>query len=841
MLRAEMQQEARRIVTSSLPITALRVANEAFLVNSTIERCPKTMMLRELVMNALESASAAPEGQRRVEIGALRVDGVAKLRIWNTGPGMSAAELHRICDLASSLHKQNALDRNFGMGAKVASLPSNKHALRYRSCRDGVVSEVTMGQRGGVYGRLPYRAAATPVEAEVDDVTERCRAEGEHDLSTDWTEVLLGGNRASQDTVHDPYDRDPAVDPLWVLDYLNHRFHTLPDDLTIRLQPGVAGPEEHVFRGMADRLTGLTRQETVTAMEGIRVHFAYDAREQAGVLPEPDGIVLSGQAGVIHRGEIYAPKRGQDWVMEAPIFGMPFGAKHFAVLVELPDDYAIRPDLYRQFLRFQHGAQRQLMLSDFAALVRAAIPDWLRDIIASYGPPQADYMSELEGELQDLLVQLGITAQSRALKPLTAPAPKEAAPPAAPRPPRFEVPPEIVQLREPVQIDEKGLQGRAARYYPQTHQIFVNLTYSAFVSMALELEQGFESAAGGELKPRLARELAEWAISRKISRAVIYSLGKRAIGWKPDEVERTQSPETLSVTADDYALVLEPARRRMAEMLGIETPGTAQAAQDTAFLSLRDRRLASDLVDAQQAARRALQTPNVNPAPILRRVSSIEMQRRNWDTALEWAKQAIAADQGDAGSYLHLSNVLVQQGALDEADAAVEQALAVDPRCAMRAARQRSIVAGKRRDLPMAVDWARRSVEAEPEDASAHSFLAALLLQQDAFEEANAALDRALALDPQQVARVYRLRSMIAQRQRDLPLAVDWAHQAVDADPTDAQLHNHLAGLLLQQGELDAAEDAAFEALRLGTGDVSAIRRQIEAIAARKQSLQAAD
>ncbi|MBO1080468.1 ATP-binding protein [Roseomonas haemaphysalidis] len=827
---------------SPLPITALRVANEAFLVNSTIERCPKTMMLRELVTNALESAAAAPEGHRRVEIGALPVEGARKLRIWNTGPGMSAAELHRICDLASSLHKQNALDRNFGMGAKVASLPSNKHGLRYRSCRDGVVSEVTMGQRGGIYGRIPYRVAGTPVESEVADVTEQCRAEGGYDLSADWTEVLLCGNRAEQDTLRDPYDRDPVVEPHWVLNYLHHRFHTLPDGLTLRLLPGVAGAEEHLFTGLAPRLDALTRRDSVAAMEGIRIHFAYDAREDAGTAAEPDGTVLSGQAAIVHRGEVYAARRGQDWVMDAPSFGMPFGAKHFTVLVELPDDYPLRPDLYRQFLRFQHGGQRQVMLSDFAAVVRAAIPAWLRDIIASYGPPQADYMSELEGELQDLLVQLGITAQPRGPRPVAAPRPAaEPATPPAPRPPRFEVPPEIVQLREPAQIDEKGLQGRAARFYPQAHQIFVNLTYSAFVSMAMELEHAFEAAPGGELKPRLARELAEWAISRKISRAIVYSLGKRTIGWKAEEIDRAQSPEALSIAADDFAVVLEPARRRMAEMLGIETPGAAEAVQDTAFLSLRDRRLASDLVDAQQAARRALQTPEVNAAPILRRVSAIEMQRRNWDTALEWARQAIAADQGDAASFLHLAGLLTQRGELDGAEAAVAEAEAADPRSAMRAARQRSVIAAQRRDIPGAVAWARRAVQAEPDNAAAHSFLAAQLLQQDAFEEAGAALDQALALDPHHAPRVFRLRSMVAQRQRDLPRAVDWAHQAVDAEPMDAQLHNHLAGLLLQQGELDAAEDAAFEALRLGTGDVSAIRRQIEAIAARKQSLQAAD
>ena len=44
-------------------VTALEVADEDFLIASLIERCPKSMMIRELMMNALEAAQHAPEGQ----------------------------------------------------------------------------------------------------------------------------------------------------------------------------------------------------------------------------------------------------------------------------------------------------------------------------------------------------------------------------------------------------------------------------------------------------------------------------------------------------------------------------------------------------------------------------------------------------------------------------------------------------------------------------------------------------------------------------------------------------------------------------------------------------------
>ena len=131
-------------------VTALEVLDEEFLVASLIERCPKTAMIRELMMNSVEAAQHAPPGRRLVEISSQLVDGVPKLTMWNTGPGMDAAELTRICNIASSIGKQKSLTGNFGMGAKVASLPSNQRGMRYRSCKNGRVHEVILCKRDGV-------------------------------------------------------------------------------------------------------------------------------------------------------------------------------------------------------------------------------------------------------------------------------------------------------------------------------------------------------------------------------------------------------------------------------------------------------------------------------------------------------------------------------------------------------------------------------------------------------------------------------------------------------------------------------------------------------------------
>jgi hypothetical protein len=206
-------------------ISPIQINDRAFLIASTIERCPKTMMLRELMMNALDAASFAPASQRYVIFRVKPFDGVPKLAIWNTGPGMDADELYQMCDLAASIRKDLGLAGNFGMGAKVASLPSNRLGLRYRSCKEQRVHEVILCERKGVYGRL-RRRAEDGTYSEVIDVTEIAATEG-LDLSYDWTEVLLLGNRHDQDTSRDPYNGDPKSEPQWLANALYYRFYRL--------------------------------------------------------------------------------------------------------------------------------------------------------------------------------------------------------------------------------------------------------------------------------------------------------------------------------------------------------------------------------------------------------------------------------------------------------------------------------------------------------------------------------------------------------------------------------------------------------------------------------------
>lgn len=589
---------------STSAVTALEVADGAFLVASLIERCPKAMMLRELMMNALEAAQYAPEGQRLVEISAVPFDGVAKLAIWNTGPGMGANELLRICDIASSLGKEKSLTGNFGMGAKVASLPSNQLGMRYRSCKQGKVHEVILGKREGTYGRLRRLDQETGERVEVVDVTDLAVADGKS-TELDWTEVVLLGNDAAQDTVADPYAGDPVQDTQWLATYLYHRFYRLPANVKVVLLRGTNKLNgNRQFEPIPSRLRHFEKSESVTLTNGMTVHYLYDAPYDKGTGHNKSisGAIASAVStcAVIYKNELYDVRKGRNWTFDAPIFGIPFGAKHISIHIELPEHFPVVPDAYRQFLRHAAGEQPHVSANDFAEIVRENRPVWLLELIKSFAPDSTS-SDDIRNELQNLLNHLRVRRVSPkvvAQGPITlatgsSPATDTAMgvgggggggdqqrpkstdlsilPSGAKRAEMFknlERAPDIILLREDAEIDEKGLRGRAGRYVMEASQLFINMQYSAIIEMKSQLEAEYADAHDPDLMRKLALQNAEDTMILRVGRTVVYALAKQMNKeWSQNDLATASSPESLSMSADDFGDAMQNVRRAIGKAL----------------------------------------------------------------------------------------------------------------------------------------------------------------------------------------------------------------------------------------------------------------------------------
>jgi len=127
---------------------------------------------------------------------------------------------------------------------------------------------------------------------------------------------------------------------------------------------------------------------------------------------------------------------------------------------------------------------------------------------------------------------------------------------------------EIIPLHDEAQIEDKGLKGKAARFYPEAGQLFVNMRYAAVDEMRKQLEIEYAAAPDPDSMRRMAVELAERTITIRVGRAVIFALAKQLNReWTAEDMTRAQSPESLSLAADDFVDALQNARRRMGQAL----------------------------------------------------------------------------------------------------------------------------------------------------------------------------------------------------------------------------------------------------------------------------------
>jgi hypothetical protein len=128
--------------------------------------------------------------------------------------------------------------------------------------------------------------------------------------------------------------------------------------------------------------------------------------------------------------------------------------------------------------------------------------------------------------------------------------------------------PEITLLRDDDQIEDKGLKGKAAKFYQDGGQLFVNMNYPAFTEMKQQLETEYAASTDPEAMRKLALELTERTIVIRVGRAVIFALAKQLNReWTTEDMARAHSPESLSLAADDFVDALQNARRRMGQVL----------------------------------------------------------------------------------------------------------------------------------------------------------------------------------------------------------------------------------------------------------------------------------
>ena len=128
--------------------------------------------------------------------------------------------------------------------------------------------------------------------------------------------------------------------------------------------------------------------------------------------------------------------------------------------------------------------------------------------------------------------------------------------------------PEIILLHEDSQIEEKGLKARAAKYYMEAGQLFINMQYPAISEMRALLESEYADAPDPEAMRLLAKQHSERTLILRIGRTVVFALAKQLNKeWDQKALDIASSPESLSMAADNFSDSLQNVRRDIGRKL----------------------------------------------------------------------------------------------------------------------------------------------------------------------------------------------------------------------------------------------------------------------------------
>jgi hypothetical protein len=599
----------------------LSIHDKKFLINRLIRQAPTDTLIREFFKNADENAALAPKGGRRIEIYPVLIGGVNKLAFWNTGLGMDDRELRQATDLSASINKEMALDGNFGIGAKVSGLTVSPEGIRYRSCKNGRVNEVTIGydEDEGTYVRfaveLPDGTADTVI-----DITEAMREEGKP-LDFDWTEVVLFGESDDHDTVAEPLKKGKPLTRSYVPTAIFRRFASFSPGVEVKIDVSMTkggGKDEtgrfRRLKTLEEILDQLPRHELVREQgSGIQIRYVHDPKH------EESSHSLSARANaatgsttfcaVVHKGERYDFKTSKAWSAAAPNFGIPFGSRVLTVEIIIPDDLAL-PNQYRDCLTWPTD-RSPMTADDFNFYVRELMPQWVKDVIRAESPEATDNLDDLQKDLQKLLDEFRVptvvkrpaarkeaerthenegdedTADrvsapfgeftgdfeaekngrnregqsgQRARKRKVRIAPEGSKASESSR--ALERAPEIKILIDPEEINEKEIKGRAGRYYKDSQTLFVNGLYPVVERMAQDLESELSGTGDPEAVRTAALQAARRSMAFRVGKTACYAISKRlADDWTSDDLDKATTPESLSMAADDYKQSLSEAKK----------------------------------------------------------------------------------------------------------------------------------------------------------------------------------------------------------------------------------------------------------------------------------------
>jgi histidine kinase/DNA gyrase B/HSP90-like ATPase len=584
----------------------MEVDKIGFLLERMGRDCDDLQFLRELTQNALEAGASRIHWDFDPHI--FDATGVQKLCCIDNGCGMSPEEMRSYINRLSASGQRQALDANYGVGAKVATATRNPDGVIYQSWRDGKGAMIQLWRDPDTdeYGlrRFELDDGQWSFWIPLSDSAKPDIIDGH------GTKVVLLGCDEDHNTMAPP-EGVVATPSRWVSRFLNARYLDLPSRLELKAREGWDGDSEDK-RNLMRRVKGQGRfladhamQAGTASLAACEVHWwildEYEKRRSASDL------VNTGHVATLWQNELYEMLTGRSGVSRLHQFGIIFGYDRVVLYIEPHNDskQLITSNTARTQLLLQGQA---LPYADWAAEFREEMPQQLRDFMDAViaGAKGANHQEAIAERLKHYrkLYRLsryrlnqegrltvgesvlrrqksgansgdegGRSKKERPRRPRDRTGRMLAAMLAAEGEAGDETPPgdqdlpkvTWVSLENKLRSTPEYLDDRAATYISEVNEIHANADFRAFTDMVDYWCDQYELEHGNKAVADVVHEWFEQALVETV-------LGCQALQgerrWPPDQIEKALSDESLTAAVLQRYHLANAIKRTLGAKLG---------------------------------------------------------------------------------------------------------------------------------------------------------------------------------------------------------------------------------------------------------------------------------
>lgn len=387
----------------------MSVNNIGFLLDRLGRDCHPLQFLRELTQNSIEAvAKTKKPGLIVWDVDWLTRDlgdqSVFKLCITDTGEGMTGDEMLKFINQLSSSGAEQSFAGNFGVGAKIAAATRNPFGVIYNSWKNGDGNMIELRRHSdGSYGLVQFsrRDGSADYFLPIEDAVKP------EVIKQHGTKVVLMGTAADDDTMAAP---ENAPSPSrWISRYLNTRYFTFPEGVTVRVREGWTFPRAEVDKNVLRTLTGQkaylqdhAADSGVVEITKARVHW-WILKDEPALTNNSGFIESAGHVAALYQDELYERFTSRAGTAKLQQFGVTFGMRYVVLYVEPTGKPGVEvtTNTARTLLLLN---QESLPWEEWAAEFREKMPKTLADFVERMSPTGAsDHIASIRERLKEIL------------------------------------------------------------------------------------------------------------------------------------------------------------------------------------------------------------------------------------------------------------------------------------------------------------------------------------------------------------------------------------------------------------------------------------------------------